>query len=30
MEGKLGPTIGNVIKMDLIIAGDDAVATDAT
>lgn len=30
LEGKLGPTIGNVIKMDLIIAGDDAVATDAT
>jgi uncharacterized protein (DUF362 family)/NAD-dependent dihydropyrimidine dehydrogenase PreA subunit len=29
LEGKLGPTTGNVIKMDLIIVGDDAVATDA-
>lgn len=30
LEGKLGPTIGNPVKMDLIIAGDDAVAVDAT
>lgn len=28
LEGKLGPIRGDPIKMDLIIAGDDAVSTD--
>jgi len=30
LEGKRGPTFGNPIKMDLIIASDDPVAADAT
>jgi uncharacterized protein (DUF362 family)/Pyruvate/2-oxoacid:ferredoxin oxidoreductase delta subunit len=30
MEGKGSPTHGMPVKMDLIVAGDDAVATDAT
>ena len=30
LEGKLGPTTGTPVKMDLVIAGNDAVAADAT
>ena len=30
LEGRRGPTAGRPVKMDLIIAGDDAVAVDAT
>lgn len=30
LEGKLGPTSGNSVKMDLLVAGTDAVAVDAT
>ena len=30
MEGKGSPTHGKPVEMDLIVAGDDAVATDAT
>jgi uncharacterized protein (DUF362 family)/NAD-dependent dihydropyrimidine dehydrogenase PreA subunit len=30
MEGKGSPTHGKPVKMDLLVAGDDAVATDAT
>ncbi|MEW5759375.1 MAG: DUF362 domain-containing protein [Candidatus Thermoplasmatota archaeon] len=30
LEGKLGPTTGKPVKMDLVIASSDAVAADAT
>jgi ferredoxin len=30
LEGRRGPTIGNPVKMDLVIAGDNPIAVDAT